>query len=549
MKPIRYTSAIVGTLMLVWAPAAFAATCQDQSRTSQILSMKAVSSHYVQKVIDRAFDGLAYANESRPSAMAELFFSGWVTSILTVSTQVVDTDLRIAEEQLGLREQTACLHIDSLMIEAMMDRVRCEVNTALTDDSMNIGKLVRLKSLQLFLNESFRNLMAGANNPQFEDSTWARNRAFDRPGTVWCLLPAGNRVECGETTSEKCWAQSAGSTYMTKHACEESLFGQNTTNEPDAADQMCPFTSNYLPPTSSGFGCDTEILEEYQSLDPVAAEYDALEKLITERDTFIKNGESTKDMKLKIDEFMGQTDPEEVAALERFGEGHSENREHKEVSGCAEAVVNQLENEGVTVDTTTLNTLLFQMGATSMEPRGPFSLSQDESTLMNELLSLYATWSAQRPFADFLKSPQEYTDAGDRRQAQSRDNLLSPLGRVIRTAARVATQQWQIEQSRHESTVAVKVTDAQLNLLKEYQEIRTSVRALSEQASNKDEGARNFTRNFAWFLRRTCLYRPCNQALETTLKIVLQDSCFPYVTGLFLTDEEIQETCRDDAEL
>ena len=51
-----------------------------------------------------------------------------------------------------------------------------------------------------------------------------------------------------------------------------------------------------------------------------------------------------------------------------------------------------------------------------------------------------------------------------------------------------------------------------------------------------DLDRRSFVRDFAYFLRRSCIDRPCSQRLDRILKIVFTDECFPFVSGQFLND-------------
>jgi hypothetical protein len=51
------------------------------------------------------------------------------------------------------------------------------------------------------------------------------------------------------------------------------------------------------------------------------------------------------------------------------------------------------------------------------------------------------------------------------------------------------------------------------------------------QALDEERGLRAFVRNFAWYIRRSCIFRPCNERLEQILKLNFADSCFPYTGG------------------
>lgn len=57
---------------------------------------------------------------------------------------------------------------------------------------------------------------------------------------------------------------------------------------------------------------------------------------------------------------------------------------------------------------------------------------------------------------------------------------------------------------------------------------------LSHLAHDKDTSVRSLrdmVQDFAYFLRRSCMNRPCNDRLDTILSTVATDACFPYTSG------------------
>ena len=105
---------------------------------------------------------------------------------------------------------------------------------------------------------------------------------------------------------------------------------------------------------------------------------------------------------------------------------------------------------------------------------------------------------------------------------------------------------WTTEQSRSEAEQAAVLFDAPLRIARALSASQFSVRTLSELASTMERGVRPFVRNAAWFLRRSCMFRPCNERLERVLGIITTDECFPYANGEYLKeDSEYIEKCAE----
>ncbi len=90
-------------------------------------------------------------------------------------------------------------------------------------------------------------------------------------------------------------------------------------------------------------------------------------------------------------------------------------------------------------------------------------------------------------------------------------------------------------QGRSEGWIFPEAVDSQLEIAESLSDMRASIGELSRLASTKT-GVRAFVIDFAYFLRRTCLFRPCQRSLEQIIRISLEDACFPYTDGDFLKD-------------
>ena len=108
------------------------------------------------------------------------------------------------------------------------------------------------------------------------------------------------------------------------------------------------------------------------------------------------------------------------------------------------------------------------------------------------------------------------------------DSLLDDYGK--RTFKRFSERQGQLEGDIFPGSI-----DPQLAIRDTLSLLISSVGKLSSLARDK-EGLRGFVRDYAYFLRRTCINRPCNKRLDQILKIVFRDECFPYTNGDYLGD-------------
>ena len=518
-------SIILGSLLL--STAAYAA-CPEDSETAEILQLEPISSHYTKEILKRADEGLANANKFEKgvfSPFIQTFLHPiWIRMIYSSFVELIDTDLRIAQEEKNLKQHTACLNIDLLLIEAKMEQVRCELDTSITLEGVNVGKISRLIVLLRFLNERYGNLIAGFNDPSHRDTTMSMIRLFDDETTVWCAVMYAIEDEdsntCKRMPAADCEGQ--GEPWPTEKACEIGLG--------NPAKENCPFHSDYLPPTVQGYGCDTVIMDKTAA--KTATENDALKELISTRDEYIHSAEKAKEIFDKINEIANKPTPD----LQDFGIGHSDNREHKEEFGC-------MDSEG-------LASTIYNFGGTKWEKRGPFSIEKDEPKIMREFLLQRANWGSNREHPDFAKLALEFESVQEQDLAKEIDESLSPLTKLFRDWwYRMPMTNRNKEQAKRESIIVAKVSDAQMQINDVFSPVRKNAKELAELSMDLDKGGRSFTRGFAWFLRRSCIFRPCNKQLDAILKIVLEDDCYPYTDGSYIGDPDLQKICKEAAKL
>jgi hypothetical protein len=471
----RYS--ILGLFLVTMLPATARAAACPPGGAAEMAELTPISSHYTKKVIERAEAGISAANAGSESPLdLDFLFLDWLDEITGFIAEVIDTDLRLNQEQLDLRQHTACLYIDLEIIEATMTKVQCLLGEeTLTTTSVNVEKIFKLHSVLMFLNERYRHLLAGGSDPLYRDGSWQIQQDFD---------------------------------------------ARDYTKDPP----MCPFHSDYLPPTVYGYGCDTETLGNY-SFTPVQEENDALEQLIEERNEFIEDSQDLDELILQLNWFTGREPPD----LSNFGAGL--DREHKEFSGCAAASTG--------TGTIEAGHEVYRRGGTRVELRGPFSFEKDEPKIVREFLQLRTLWGASRPQSKEFKFPSEFTNPAQRLAAETRELSFTFLDKAIRNVGRLFMHAWNMEQSKREAGIVAKASDPFLQTRQELQELRTQMAWLAQLANQKNMGGRLFTAKLGTFLRASCIDRPCNTQLENVLKVILTDDCFPFVPGDFarMTEE------------
>jgi hypothetical protein len=293
---------------------------------------------------------------------------------------------------------------------------------------------------------------------------------------------------------------------------------------------LCPFHSDYTPARMTGYGCDVSVLQSIISaagdgaLPFAEAEMEGLQKIEDEIDSF------------------REIIPLLQAATGDSGSGPPPTPEHQTVFGCAEEIgacsgddlvacssdeFCASKDKGFCVKNTSKPTI------PKRSIRGPFSYPTDHLRLMTEFVQKRIDDGFSRTFPNEWRRASDIP-ASDSGAVADRENDSSLVG-AARTVTRVFFQSISGIQGRREGAVFAEATDSQLEIADALSDMRASIGELSRLASQK-AGVRSFVIELAYFLRRTCAFRPCQRSLEQVIRIALEDACFPYTNGQFLKD-------------
>lgn len=494
--------AALTAIVLLWSFAPVSVTAQRI----------AVSDHYVQRTLDRANDGIAYAFSGDAATDFILYQLSWIRSIGFVFASLVDTKLRLTEQKRDVPERTACYRIDLFLLEWKIEQVRKELKRAYEGE--NILAIERLRDLARFLNERHEILLRGGRDPEDEDIHWHAQRLFDPPHQGWCCKPDNPNNLCEQRTQELC--EAAGGVLLSTlsecvaYGCAES------PERPEEEERMCPFHSDYLPPGPEGYGCDPEAMtaalarltDEHEAIRPsVTKEHDGLTRAVEAMEDYINQARTFLGLQREIDELLGR-DSDLPAELPI--------REHKTITGCRDEFFGE--------DRTGLDAII------KWELRGPFSSEKDEGRLLNAFRELRQTEGLRRPSADYVRQAERYP-------------LYWPF---VQFAKRVLWRFSARQGEREAATFAVG-SDPHSSTEEAIAPLIASVGKLSHLAQDIDGGLRGFVRDFAYYLRRSCISRPCNERLERILNIVFEDECFPFTNGRYLDEEYDYDACEQAA--
>jgi len=457
MKRLVFITGFLLTLLPQAAAAADSKVCQA------IKGITPISEHYVQKVLDRADEGMKHLQSASANQGFEQYLPSWARRIQQAANNLIDSYLTLSIAQDDLLDVTACLHVDELLLDCKMDEVQKELQSQLKKNSM--WGIVQAEALLEFLRERKVHLVRGALNPGYEDPTWEVRWRFE---------------------SQSSSAQASSS----------------------SSKGMCPFDSDYAAPGSDGYGCDDTVLGTISAYEPANAEKEALTSLKGEIDRYKQLAGTFKSLE---DELKGLTgSPSTPSSLSR----NEPPQGHRNLNGCLEQTP---------PDSLRLRSV-----------RSPFSYKKNDVSILSDFLAKRAAEGIFREKSDDLKNPEEFKDEERRKKEEKRTN---PLTQLFRNAARQFVENVSGLQGKQESTLFAVTPDATLEIAEALGDLRQSVGELSRLSGPKD-GVRSFVIKFAYFLRRSCIYRPCNTSLERVLRTAYADECFPYTDGTFLGDSE-----------
>jgi|GEM_PF-1743303 len=438
---------------------------------------------YVEAVLARADTALAeITSTSVAPSFGERALPEWTRSVFSALAQLAITEPQTSSAGNDLLTQTACLHADVARIEWKMETVRDILRESL--EERDFIRIMKLKELLQFLAFRIDVMQTGALDIAYEDTEWALSYSFD----------------------------------------------PMTEEEPPA---MCPFDSDALPPSMSGFGCDIEAMDARLQValpdsvrETLQAERNALAKVQAAAEQYAVQSQSLVQVQKGIDAIIAgkPVPPSSIKPV---------TRTHIRMIGCE--VPACLEG-----DTSACRTMT---GAVFTPLRGTFSLSTDHVRLMQDFQSLRLRQAARRPFS------------GDLREDKT-DFVNSTFGVYFRGVMK----NFSLSQVDEEVQLFALGADPHLVIGDALRPLREAVQRLArlthpgigEPLEGEEQDSlgslRGFVRDFAYFLRRSCMERPCNERLDRTLKIIFAHECFPYTNGEFMSIDEVDE-CKKAAEL
>lgn len=529
----------------LFAPVSALAACPE-GKSADYLGVTPTSgpNGYVQMVLDRTDNPIATAASAAGGTFDSIISKHWLQHFRSFVYEAADAEYQLLEHGRDLRANTTCLNVDLKIIESQIEKARCEMENAY--DNFAYFGIWKLGTIIRFLNERHYHLTQGARDPTYVDPSWHVTRFFETtsPNTFCCLAETDDSEQCPALSLTGCTDQ-GGVPFSSKTTCLNSRLGCDSTDAmPTVDDRVCPFHSNYLPPTAYGYGCSQPVLDNVSlSISPFAEEKQGMDELMTKRDEFIDEMVALT----PLFEQINQSFAEPPTDLSRLGMGRSDQIPVQEISGCLETIPG-FDPSGIT-GTNKINAI-YEKGGTRWSMRGKFALHVNEFLLMRGLMELFAEWGALREQADFLKQVAEVEDPAtfDPQMFEAIQNY-GFLERTARDALRIAMRSFNVQQAINESEVIVKATDNQKRLDAATRETRDRIKKLGELTSQNGVGVRRFTVGMAYYLARTCSFRPCSEKLKRVLKITLEDTCFPYVNGQYIGNDTIWEDCESAADL
>ncbi len=477
---------------------------------------------YVQQVLTRADAGIAHAWNSN-GALGTFFTRArlqWIPIVTSTFLGLVDTGVQIVDKERDLPERNACLHADLYLVERKMLQVQDELLKA--ERARNVTAILELKKLLSFLSVSYNTLAGGATDPTASDADWALQRDFDpAPPTATGFCCVQQKTDCQSMTADTC-AQAKGTFSASVNQCVA-----NGCDMPADQPQYCPFNADYLPPNMEGYGCDveamTQLLRTLPNVTPrdrevrntVQAELNGLATVQVAAEEYRRQAKAYDEIQRNIDAILKGDTPPPVTPV-------TPPRTHQQFVGCLTPMRCQQ------VGDETCKALL---NNAQRDLRGPFNLVMNQLSVLDAFRSLRLQQAASRP-------PAAWT------RASTGSNIIF---QSMRSYYRGIFATFSTAQADDESLLFALGADPHLSIGDSLRPLRDSVQRLSRLVYKEGGGMgglRTFVRDFAYFLRRSCLERPCNERLDRVLKIVFQDKCFPYTNGDYVTAKEAEECKR-----
>jgi hypothetical protein len=183
------------------------------------------------------------------------------------------------------------------------------------------------------------------------------------------------------------------------------------------------------------------------------------------------------------------------------------------------------------------------------ETRGAFSIPKNEPWLIVRYTQLLQQWGVRRPQAKHLRYPNEFPPGGERTASQERTLSKPPLVRVSDWIMRMFFSSWNVYHGKKTAIPVAKSQDGQLQIAEALRSAHGPIERLGGLITGHSKGLRFFTKSFAYYMRRSCMYRSCNRRLEQVLRINFQSTCFPYFSGAYFNSTTAHTQCKNAAEV
>jgi len=174
-------------------------------------------------------------------------------------------------------------------------------------------------------------------------------------------------------------------------------------------------------------------------------------------------------------------------------------------------------------------------GALKMETHGPFSLDKNNLRLVREYMVMREVWGKRRPL--YYRLPEEYN-------SWSIWNPFVLVDAYLQSWVRGELKKWDVYQEQIIAPSVPHATDTPKQTGLEFLVIRSFIGEYGRIANSLNQGTmRDFARGINWFIRRSCIDRPCIERLDHILKLILKESCFPYTNGQYMGGGQLWKKC------
>lgn len=531
------TALLIGLLALALPSAAAA-----QSPSCAVLAgVQPVSTHYVSMVLARVDDGMEYAahlNEDDEDSGEDdaayiddfgQYLPSWSRVVNSGLLAMVDSRLRIIEQQKDLPDRTACLHIDHALLQCKAMEVTAQIHEAIRAGAWK--RIWILTSILPFLQERETQLLRGALSPRYHDHTWGIRQPFDPEESPYGTYDITARYVCGDEIV------SPG------EECDDGNTDAGDGCSDECRSEICPFTSDYAEDSFMG-GCSAAVLAAGNRLGfpSAAAEYASLLFLEQSYAGFRQNAASLVALQ------------QQIATLGPPGRAPvlpAPLPEPQRVAGCVpgRGVCTNLPGLACIEDNDCLGVLGGTCSITTLQnvafwpPRHSLSVEKDHLRVLAAFQELRGRQGAARRFRTDLLLEGERNEDGER--ITDRQLTISEIAFIPERRAYYASVA--AKQGMAEAALYATAADPQLMMAEALKGLRGSVASMAELASNRT-GLRGLLVRFGYFLLRTCADRPCNMQLQQIIKMALTDECFPYTNGAYLQhscDSPSWQVCAD----